>query len=208
MNLIEASFLILCLSYLLHISVGNQLYSSSILGRIIINLTVSTVITGLGVHLITASFNVFDLLWKTILLAIIIGAIFKLRYAHRMIDFSRLKEVMYPEELLRNIMSNLISNVIEFTDKDKTTHIAISTDYHINRTPLKVEDDGFGMDLDLVGTDIFKLRRTFFGNKGTKGFGPYVRKSRVEQMGGSISVKSQLGKGTTFYVDLGCSIHL
>jgi PAS domain S-box-containing protein len=54
--------------------------------------------------------------------------IYKHRYAHRKIDFSRLKEVVYPEKFLRNILSNLISNSIEFLEINKATHRSISTD--------------------------------------------------------------------------------
>ena len=76
MSIIETPFLILSLSYLLHRSFNDQLYSSSLWVRIYINLTASVVISGLGIHLIISSFNAFDLLWKSILLATIWVIIF------------------------------------------------------------------------------------------------------------------------------------
>jgi signal transduction histidine kinase len=60
---------------------------------------------------------------------------------------------------------------------------------------LDVQDDGCGFDLEALPTS----------SQATSGFGLQALRERVEQAGGTLSVESILGEGTTIAVALPCT---
>jgi signal transduction histidine kinase len=65
---------------------------------------------------------------------------------------------------------------------------------------LQVSDNGCGMDEEMR----LQIFRSFFSTKGAKGtgLGPLITQKIVQEHGGTISVDSQLGKGSTFTIQL------
>ncbi len=107
---------------------------------------------------------------------------------------------------LRQILNNLISNAIKFTQKGRIT-ITVDSKVVENHANLrfKVSDTGIG----IAPQDIGKLFQSFsqvedYVTKkyGGTGLGLAISKSLVEMMGGHIRVKSEKGKGSTFYFNL------
>ena len=65
---------------------------------------------------------------------------------------------------------------------------------------VEVSDTGCGMNADFVLRQVFKLFRTTKGEG--LGVGLYQSRQIVESMGGTIEVKSEVGKGSEFTVCL------
>lgn len=98
---------------------------------------------------------------------------------------------------------NLVSNAIRFTDaggeivvaiKEKNDHITII-----------VEDDGCGIEENLIGTIFDRFSQgteSSKESKGGSGLGLAITKSIVELHGGNISVKSVVNTGTKFIINL------
>ena len=105
--------------------------------------------------------------------------------------------VLADYNMLHSVMQNLISNAIKFTDKDGL--IKISTDRVGNQfIQVTVADNGVGMTSNQI-KDLFGL--TVKSTRGTKqeegtGLGLMICREMLEQQGGTISVKSEFGKGT------------
>jgi signal transduction histidine kinase len=99
------------------------------------------------------------------------------------------------------VLTNLVHNAIKFSATKQSIDIALS--YHQSTLSLRVEDHGIGMSLE----DQSKLFTPFqqVGNrKHTEGsgLGLAITKALVELLGGSIKVKSDLEKGSIFWVNL------
>ena len=121
-----------------------------------------------------------------------------------------LPEMVLGDKLrLNQIMINLISNAIKYTQEGGNISIGVEAmeqnvhkHAHIKFT---VKDDGMGMSEDFVKTifDPFTREETTLTNKiqGT-GLGMAITKNIVDLMGGTITVESQLGKGSLFTVEL------
>lgn len=103
------------------------------------------------------------------------------------------------ESYLEIVFNNLISNAIKFTDNDGMIKIKlnlIKNEYHIS-----IEDNGCGMDNE-TGIHIFdKFYQgdTSHSSEGN-GLGLALVKKVIDILGGTISVESELGKGTKFTI--------
>ena len=110
---------------------------------------------------------------------------------------------------LREILNNIISNAVKFTDDGGT--ISFTVTYHTGLDPeqimvhYKIADTGVGMSPEFLKKifDEFSQEesgaRTHY--KGT-GLGMAITKRYVDLLGGTIFVKSKKGMGTTFTVDI------
>ncbi|MCX6049720.1 MAG: HAMP domain-containing sensor histidine kinase [Chloroflexi bacterium] len=110
-----------------------------------------------------------------------------------------LREVELDKKLMRQLINNLISNAIKYSSSDKT--IGVNLTYSDNAFVLTVHDEGIG----IPAADLNHLFEPFHRavNVGTisgTGLGLVIAKESVELHGGTITVESQVGVGTTFTV--------
>ena len=100
------------------------------------------------------------------------------------------------------LFHNLIENAIKFRKEDvpPKIHISASLDEEKNEYVFSVADNGIGLELQYSDKifEIFKRLHTIDEYRGT-GIGLAICKRIVERHGGRIWVKSELGKGATFY---------
>ncbi len=110
---------------------------------------------------------------------------------------------------LRQILLNLISNAIKYTNEGGSFRLVVTEDSPTNKgianMQFVVEDNGIGMDKEFLQYvfEPFERERNNATNftEGT-GLGMAITKNLVELMGGSIQVESEVGKGTRFQVNL------
>ncbi|MRI02367.1 PAS domain-containing protein [Kriegella sp. EG-1] len=117
-------------------------------------------------------------------------------------DFTITPTIMYNEIYLESIFLNLISNAIKYKSPDRKPEITISTMYKNGKTLLTIQDNGLGIDLERHGDKLFGLNKVFHRHPEALGIGLFLTKAQIEAMGGSIYAKSEVNKGTTFFVTL------
>lgn len=108
--------------------------------------------------------------------------------------------IEYNPAYLESILLNLLTNAIRYSSPDRQREIIIDWNASGNGGALSVTDNGIGIDLIKHGTKIFGMYKTFHGNPDARGIGLFITRNQIEAMGGSISVESEPGKGTTFRV--------
>jgi PAS domain S-box-containing protein len=101
---------------------------------------------------------------------------------------------------LESIFLNLLTNAIKYREPSRQLRITISTKVKDNNLFMTFKDNGIGIDLEKNNDKIFGLYQRFHNYPESKGLGLYLVKSQVESMGGTISVDSNVGKGTTFTI--------
>ena len=98
------------------------------------------------------------------------------------------------------ILVNLVSNAIKYTPEGKVT-ITSHADKHTGIVSVSIQDTGLGMSKTQMAHLFTKFYRVdtpeTTGITGT-GLGLYITKSIIEKMGGTITCKSEQGKGSTF----------
>ncbi|MGF7140180.1 PAS domain-containing sensor histidine kinase [Roseimarinus sediminis] len=105
------------------------------------------------------------------------------------------------EYRLKQVFSNLLTNAIKFTVKGKITFGLVQLDEE--QIVLKVEDTGVGIEEELHQVIFERFRQGHVEedrNYGGNGLGLAIVKNLVELLGGSISLKSETGKGSCFTV--------
>jgi signal transduction histidine kinase len=101
---------------------------------------------------------------------------------------------------LYNMLSNLIDNAVKYTGTAEV-HIAVSAREKKNETLLSVTDNGIGISESNQKRVFDKFYRVPQGNlHNVKGYGLglYYIKDIMGRQGGTVSLESQPGKGSTF----------
>ncbi|MDR0320490.1 MAG: response regulator [Treponema sp.] len=133
---------------------------------------------------------------------------FLIEDSHKTISFNMLVQkqeplCLYGDDMrLRQILLNLLGNAVKFTDKG---NIQLTVSFTDTNMYISVSDTGIGIPVESLPTlfdafeqvDLVKNR-----NKKGTGLGLSITKAIVEMMGGHITVESEYGKGTGFFVEL------
>lgn len=117
--------------------------------------------------------------------------------------------VMVDPGRLRQILLNLISNGVKYsakslTQRDGTVFVKLWKSRG-NHMLIEVEDNGMGMDDDLLANlfqPFVQGESSSTRRVGGTGLGLVISRNLVEMFGGRIEVSSQVGKGSTFTVFL------
>jgi two-component system phosphate regulon sensor histidine kinase PhoR len=100
---------------------------------------------------------------------------------------------------LEQVLTNLVDNAVKYCAEGCS--ITIFADRLEKATRVRVTDDGPGIETKHIGRLFERFYRVDAGRSremGGTGLGLSICKHLVEAMGGSIDVKSTVGKGTTF----------
>jgi two-component system phosphate regulon sensor histidine kinase PhoR len=111
--------------------------------------------------------------------------------------------VLAHEVRLEQVWVNLLDNAVKFNRPDGEVRVDVS------RSPeyalVSVKDSGLGipsLDLPRIFERFYRVDKARSRATGGTGLGLAIVKHAVEQMGGAISVESQLGRGSVFTVAL------
>jgi len=103
---------------------------------------------------------------------------------------------------LYSIFYNLLSNSIKYCRVGVPPEIIITSFKLKNKIELRFKDNGKGIDLKKNADHIFGLYKRFDTTVEGKGMGLFMVKTQVEALGGTIKIKSKLGEGSEFIIQL------
>jgi CheY-like chemotaxis protein len=108
---------------------------------------------------------------------------------------------------IRQVLLNLVSNAVKFTDAGTVTIRArgVGRDGDAAIIEWSVHDTGIGVAPDRIGHlfgEFVQADSSITRRFGGSGLGLAISKRLTEQMGGTIAVESTVGEGTTFRVRL------
>lgn len=118
------------------------------------------------------------------------------------IDFKAFQKIDFSKVYFDSIITNFISNAIKYRDPEKQRLILhIKSEINeLGEMSLRFEDNGLGIDLNRFGKKVFKLHKTFHRHSEGRGVGLFMSKNQMEVLGGDLRVKSEVGKGSCFYM--------
>ncbi|HEY9633022.1 MAG TPA: PAS domain S-box protein [Coleofasciculaceae cyanobacterium] len=136
-----------------------------------------------------------------------LAEIFRIRAEQKNISFSYKALSLLPtfvrgdEQKLRQVLINVLGNAVKFTE---TGGVVFNVGYHEGKIRFQVEDTGIGIAPEKL-TEIFLPFHQVENNRhwveGT-GLGLAISQKLAQLMGSTLEVKSQLGSGSVFWLDL------
>jgi two-component system, NtrC family, sensor kinase len=120
-------------------------------------------------------------------------------------ELGDLPDAVVAADQLRQVLSNLVINAKDSMPdggklRVRTRHVRSSKDFPLGSIRILVGDTGAGIPKELLES-IFEPFVTTKGEKGT-GLGLWIVRGIIGNHGGKISVRSKLGKGTIFKIEL------
>lgn len=103
---------------------------------------------------------------------------------------------------LRQVLINLISNSVKFTEQG---HIWVGYKDFESQVEIFVKDTGIGIPKEKLDEIFEKFRQvdsSITRSFGGLGLGLAISRKLIENMGGTITVQSEPGEGTTFYITI------
>lgn len=107
------------------------------------------------------------------------------------------------KEKIVRVIGNLVANAIKFTPQNGAVEVIVSN--HIDTVQIKVKDNGIGIPANLL-PNLFSIfsgaRRKGTANEQSYGLGLSISRQIVEDHGGTLTVSSVEGQGSTFTITL------
>jgi signal transduction histidine kinase len=110
--------------------------------------------------------------------------------------------IMADEEKCSQVISNLLGNAVKYTGEGGSVNVTVAP--CTDGVELLVTDTGAGIapkELPMIFTKFYRTSDAVHGNRKGTGLGLALVKALVEGHGGKVSVKSELGKGSSFSVE-------
>ncbi|RKS98523.1 PAS domain-containing protein [Flavobacterium sp. 123] len=114
------------------------------------------------------------------------------------INFDNVSIININKAYIESILLNLLTNAIKYRSENRKLKITIHANQVDDQVELSFKDNGIGIDLERNKDKVFGLYQRFHNYPDSKGLGLYLVKSQVETMGGTISIESEVNKGTAF----------
>jgi signal transduction histidine kinase len=102
---------------------------------------------------------------------------------------------------IRSIFCNIISNAIRYRDETKDSFLKINVTFTAGGCQTIFEDNGIGI-AEEVQAKVFEKFFLVTSDRGGSGIGLYSVRESVEKLGGNVHVRSKLGRGTIFSVQI------
>ncbi|UOQ99032.1 ATP-binding protein [Hymenobacter sp. 5317J-9] len=119
--------------------------------------------------------------------------------AQLLVDVDAVPTVLFSEKNLRSVVFNLLSNALKYRAPGRAPRVRVQARPEGAGAVLEVEDNGLGLD-PASEQKLFGMFQRFHDHVEGSGIGLYMVKKMVENAGGRIAVRSELGRGTTFSV--------
>ena len=126
------------------------------------------------------------------------------KYSHQIVfeyDIAY-ESIVTDKKMFKQIIENLLTNAMKYSPKKSEIQLTITTPDEETIHSI-IKDHGIGIpdgDIDILFDPFFRSQNV--GNIGGTGLGLAIVKKHVEALGGTISVTSVLGEGTTIELRL------
>ena len=115
------------------------------------------------------------------------------------------RHIRFPKANMTSVLQNLLVNAINYRSPDRLPLVSFSCRQQNGQLLIQVKDNGMGIPANQM-SKIFIMFKRYHTHIEGSGVGLYLVKRIIENFGGTISVDSEIGQGTTFTISLPNSI--
>ena len=116
------------------------------------------------------------------------------------VKIDHLLELKADKVLVLSVFQNLIHNAINYCNQD-SPHIRIKVEKQENGVVIQIIDNGQGIPVG-IRDRVFEMFYRGHPDSTGSGLGLFIVKNALEKMKGTISFESEVGKGTTFTINI------
>jgi signal transduction histidine kinase len=105
--------------------------------------------------------------------------------------------------LVRQILVNLVDNAIKYSTRGDRIEVLVSDE--TTQVRVAVVDEGIGIppsEQDRIFEKFYRVDPEMATGIGGSGLGLYISREIAQQMGGSLTMRSAPGRGSTFVLQL------
>jgi PAS domain S-box-containing protein len=117
------------------------------------------------------------------------------------IDVADCPTISFSPKNLRSVVYNLLSNALKYHAPDRPPVVRLRCHTSQAQVVLEVQDNGLGLN-EAQQNQLFMMFQRLHSHVEGSGVGLYMVKKIVENAGGTIAVRSEIGVGSTFVVSL------
>lgn len=124
-----------------------------------------------------------------------------------MLDIDPDRYTRADEEKIGQVIYNLMGNAVNYTGEDKTVYISLKTSMDGQRIKLSIRDTGKGIpqnELPNIWERYYRLEKEHVRPVKGTGLGLNIVKVILQSHSFDFGVDSEVGKGSTFWVDFPC----
>lgn len=108
----------------------------------------------------------------------------------------------FDPDRLSEVLNNLIDNAVKYTSEGE---VSVDVTGDAENIIIAIKDSGIGIgkeDIPHLFQKFYRIDNSYTREVGGTGLGLYISRRIMEQSGGQIWVESEVGKGSTFYVQV------
>jgi PAS domain S-box-containing protein len=110
-------------------------------------------------------------------------------------------EVLGSDAMLTQCVSNILSNAVKFVAPGVTPRVRVWAETTSDRARVFFKDNGVGIPAE-AHEKIFGIFERVSNHYEGTGIGLSIVKKAIERMGGAVRLESEVGRGTTFWLEL------
>jgi signal transduction histidine kinase len=105
--------------------------------------------------------------------------------------------------MLRQVVANLVDNAVKYSPEGGEIDVRVTSSHR--RIEIAVSDSGIGVPLDAqarIFEKFFRADPNLSRGVGGTGLGLYIARQLTERMNGRLTLRSTVGRGSTFAIEL------
>jgi signal transduction histidine kinase len=128
-----------------------------------------------------------------------LAPLFEEAQAELVVDLDGCATVSFAPQHLRSLIYNLLSNALKYRHPARPPVVQLRCHHNGTNSVLEVQDNGLGLTADQQ-RKLFTMFSRLHDHVAGSGIGLYMVKRMIENAGGTITVQSEAGVGSTFTV--------
>jgi PAS domain S-box-containing protein len=127
---------------------------------------------------------------------------FKALHANILVDINDSLTINFPQNILRYAINAIVKNAIHYRKPMQALELRVMAFENAAKVHIEFMDNGLGLETERIKDRLFGFYQRFHKESSGKGLSLFLVRTKLEALGAKISLKSKLGQGSTFVIEI------